>query len=55
MLIKVGVSVSYGHDYTMSALVRLYRVKLGEVTGAHMCISVCVCVFVHIFSLAFAL
>lgn len=35
MLIKVGVSVSYGHDYTMSPLARLYRVKLGEVTGAH--------------------
>lgn len=33
MLIEVGVS--YGHDYTMSAHARLYRVKLGEVTGAH--------------------
>lgn len=34
-LIKVGVSVSFGHDYTMSALAKLYMVKLGEVTGVH--------------------
>lgn len=29
------MSVSYGHDYTMSALARLCMVRLGEVTGAH--------------------